>query len=79
VFGVTKDFTYRAALFMAPSVAVASAASDSSTPIVIFFMGILLTLIWPEFGREKLNRKSIIVHLIATILVVVGIVLIQTV
>ncbi len=79
VFGVTKDFTYRAALFMAPSVALASAASDSSTPIVIFFMGILLTLIWPEFGREKLNRKSIIVHLIATILVVVGIVLIQNV
>ena len=79
VFSVTKDFTYRAALFLAPSVALASAASDSTLPIVIFFMGIVLTLIWPEFGREKLNRKSVIVHLIATALVVIGIILIQKV
>lgn len=78
LFGITKDFTYRAALFLAPSVALASAASDSTTPIVIFFMGIVLTILWPKFGREKLNKKSVLVHLIATILVVVGIVLIQS-
>ncbi|MBO4276380.1 EamA family transporter [Candidatus Saccharibacteria bacterium] len=77
VFGVTKDFTYRAALFMAPSVALASAASDSTTPIMIFFMGIVLTILWPNFGREKLNRKSVLIHLIATVLVVAGIILIQ--
>ncbi len=76
-FGITKDFTYRAALTLAPSVALASAASDSATPIVIFFMGILLTLIWPKFGREKLDKKTIQVHLIATVLVVIGIVLLQ--
>lgn len=78
ILGVTKDFTYRAALFLAPSVALASAASDSTTPIIIFFMGIVLTLIWPRFGREKLNRKSVLVHLIATVLVVIGIVIIQS-
>ena len=77
IFNGIKDFAYRFALVSAPSVAIASAASDSSLPIVIFFMGILLTLIWPKFGREKLNRKSIIIHLVATTLVVTGIILMQ--
>lgn len=72
-----QQFTYRAALITAPTVALASAATDSAEPIVIFFMGILLTLIWPRFGREKLNRKTVIVHLIATILVVIGIIILQ--
>lgn len=72
-----KDFTYRGAMVAAPTVAVASAASDSTEPILIFFMGILLTLIWPKFGREKLDKKSIVVHLLATVLVVIGVVLLQ--
>lgn len=75
--GLVKSFAYRAALIAAPAVAIASAASDSVEPIVIFFMGLVLTLIWPNFGREKLDRKSVLVHLAATILVVIGIVLIQ--
>lgn len=75
--GTVKDFAYRIALTTAPTLALASAASDSVEPIVIFFIGILLTLIWPKFGREKLDRKSIIVHLVATILVVTGIILLQ--
>lgn len=74
---VIKDFAYRGALTAAPAVAIASVASDSAEPIVIFFMGLLLTLIWPKFGREKLQKKVILVHLIATILVVIGIVLMQ--
>lgn len=78
VVGVVKTITYRAALTFAPAVALASVAADSTEPIVIFFMGLILTLIWPKFGREKLDRKTILVHLAATVLVVVGIVLIQT-
>lgn len=78
IVGFGKDFAYRAALILAPAVAVASAASDSVEPIVIFFMGIVLTLIWPQFGREKLDKKTVLVHLLATILVVIGIVIIQT-
>lgn len=74
---LVKDFTYRAALTAAPSVALASATSDSTEPIAIFFMGIILTLIWPKFGREKLNKKTVLVHLIATVLVVTGVILIQ--
>ena len=75
--GGVQQFTYRAALVTAPAVAIASAASDSAEPIVIFFMGILLTLIWPKFGREKLDRKTVRVHLVATVLVVIGIILLQ--
>ena len=74
---LVKDFTYRGALTAAPAVAIASVTSDSAEPIVIFFMGILLTLIWPKFGREKLQRKIVLVHLIATILIVIGILLMQ--
>lgn len=77
LIGATKDFAYRGALITAPAVALASVATDSITPIVIFFMGILLTLVWPKFGREKLDRKTVIVHFIATILVVTGIILLQ--
>ena len=77
VLSFIKSTTYRAALMLAPAVALASAAADSTGPIVIFFMGIVLTLIWPKFGREKLNRKSVLAHLAATIVVVIGIVLLQ--
>lgn len=72
-----KSATYRAALMLAPAIAIASAASDAAEPIVIFFMGIILTLIWPKFGREKLNKKSVLVHLGATVLVVIGVILLQ--
>lgn len=75
--GFIKDIGYRGALITAPAVAMASAASDSIEPIVIFFMGLILTLIWPKFGRESLTRKSVAVHLLATILVVIGVILIQ--
>ena len=77
VLNFIKDFTYRGALVLAPSVALASAASDSAQPIVIFFMGLLLTLAWPKFGRENLNKKQIIVHLIAVVLVAAGIILMK--
>lgn len=77
LLGITADFAYRASLVLAPAVAIASAVSDTVEPIVIFFMGLLLTLIWPQFGREKLGRKVVVVHLLATLLVVIGIVILQ--
>jgi len=75
---IVQEISYRIGLIMAPTVAIASAASDSVEPIVIFFMGLVLTLIWPKFGREKLQKKVVLVHLVATALVVVGIILMQT-
>lgn len=77
VVGTIKTFIYRMALVLAPAAALVSATSDSIEPIAIFFMGVVLTLIWPKFGREKLNRKTVLIHLIATLIVVVGVILMQ--
>ncbi|MBR3228781.1 DMT family transporter [Candidatus Saccharibacteria bacterium] len=77
IIGIVADFCYRYALIIAPSVALASAVSDTAEPIFIFFTGIILTLISPKVGREKLNKKAILAHMFATILVVAGVVLMQ--
>ena len=77
IVGVIKSFAYRMALVLAPATALVSATSDAVEPIVIFFMGLVLTLIWPKFGREKLTRRSVIVHLIATVLVAIGVYMIK--
>lgn len=74
---VVRTFAYQLALITAPTIAIVSAATDSITPIMVFFLGVIFTILWPKFGREKLNRKIILVHLVATILVAIGIVLIQ--
>jgi hypothetical protein len=39
-------------------------------------LGIILTLIRPKFGREKLTKRSIAHHAIATGLMVVAIIII---
>ena len=77
IIGIIADLCYRLALASAPAVALASAISDTAEPIVIFFMGILFTLISPKFGREKLDKKTVLVHLVATILVVTGVLVMQ--
>jgi len=77
IIGLIKDISYRTALAIAPSVALVSATADSTEPIIIFFMGLVLTLIWPKFGRETLNSKTVFVHVIATVLVVISIILLQ--
>ena len=45
--------------------------------IFTFILGIILSIIWPKFGREKLKRHVVIAHLIAVILATIGIILIQ--
>ena len=74
---IGKDFAYRGALAMAPVVAMVSATSDTLQPLITFFLGIVLTIIWPKFGREKLNRRTIIFHFLATALVVIGVILMK--
>lgn len=71
------DFLYRLALATAPVVALASVACDATEPIVIFFLGLLFTWISPKFGREEMKKKTILVHLVATVLVVAGILMLQ--
>lgn len=45
--------------------------------IFTFLLGIILSIIWPKFGREKLKRHIVIAHLVATILAAIGIILIS--
>ncbi len=74
---IVKDFTQYSAMIAAPSVALASVVADSSKPVVIFLMGIIMTLLWPKFGREDLSRRAVVVHLAATVLIVIGVFLLQ--
>ena len=72
-----NNLSQYAALLLAPSVAFVSVVGDAVTPVSVFLIGIILTMIWPKFGREKLTFRSIVAHLAATVLVVVGILLLQ--
>jgi len=75
---IIQKFARNYALIIASSIALTSAIIDSTKPIMIFFMGLLFTILWPRFGREKMKRKVILIHLVATILVIIGICLIQS-
>ncbi len=74
---ILKDVMQYSAMIAAPSVALVSVVADSSKPVVIFIMGIIMTMLWPKFGREDLSRRSIAVHLLTTILIVIGVFLLQ--
>lgn len=77
IINTVNLFAKNLALVLASSIALTSAIISSAKPIVIFFLGLLFTLLWPRFGREKMKKKVILVHLIATVLVVIGIYLIK--
>ena len=70
------DFVYRYGLVIGVA-ALASAVTNASELILTFILGIILSLIWPNFGREKLHKHLIIAHIVAVILCVVGIIIIQ--
>lgn len=74
---IVKDFTQYSAMIAAPSIALASVVADSSKPIVIFLMGIIMTALWPKFGREDLSRRAVVIHAVATMLIVIGVTLLQ--
>ena len=68
------EFAGRYALTI-ESPALVSVVSNAGELILVFVLGIILSIIWPVFGREKLNRHIVVAHLIATILAVTGIIL----
>ena len=70
------DFTYRYSLIIGIA-ALSSAITNASELIITFTLGIILSAIWPNLGREKLQRRLIIGHIIAVILCVIGIIIIQ--
>ena len=72
---IFSDLAFRLALVLGP-VALVSAATNSMQLAITFFLGLILTIVWPRFGREQLRRKTILAHLTATGLVIAGIFLI---
>lgn len=76
LFAVAAEMLYRVALLMMP-VAIVGVVATSGQLILTFVAGILLTMIVPTFGREKLERKKIFTHVLAIVLVIVGIILIH--
>ena len=76
VMCVVAEAASRYALIIG-SAALVSVTSNSLELILTFVMGIILSIIWPKFGREKLSRHIVLAHLIATTLAIVGIVMLQ--
>ena len=74
---VGYDACYFTALILAPTIAIAPAIIKTAKPILVFIFGIIFSILWPNFGREKINRRAVSVRLIATTLAVVGVVLMQ--
>lgn len=70
------DFLLRYTLSLTNS-SFATAITNATELILTFILGIILTLIWPKFGREKLDKRNIAAHLVAVIMVIASIIMIQ--
>ncbi len=70
------DFVYRYGLVLGVA-AIASAITNATQLVLTFTLGIIFSIIWPNFGREKLYRHVVIAHIIAVVLCVAGIIIIQ--
>ena len=57
--------------------AVVSAVENVVKLLTTFLLGFVLTIAWPKFGRESLNRRTVIVHCVATLIVICGIVMVE--
>ncbi len=70
------EFAYRAAMILGVA-ALASVVANTAELIITFVLGIILSIIWPKFGREQIHRHIIIAHLLATVLAVIGVIILQ--
>lgn len=68
------EVAWRMGMLAAP-IAIMSVTGNMMQLILTFILGVILTLIWPKFGREKLNKKIVIHHALATSMLAVAIVL----
>lgn len=73
---LVAEFAGRYALIIGVP-ALVSVVSNALEMVIVFVLGIVLSILIPIFGREKLNRRDVMAHLIATILAVVGIIILQ--
>ena len=69
------EVAWRMGMLLMP-VAIMSVMGNVMQLVLTFILGVILTMIWPKFGREKLRKKVILRHAVATVLIVVGVVII---
>ena len=77
VIFLIAEFAGRYALIVGEQPALVSVSCNAIELIAVFVLGIILSIIVPVFGREKLSRHIVIAHLVATILAVTGIIILQ--
>lgn len=73
---ITQDALMRYAMLLG-QVAVISAIENVIKLLATFLFGLVFTIVWPKFGREKLDKRTVIVHFVATLIAVCGIVLVE--
>ena len=76
IMEIGADLLFKLTLLMGP-MALIAAVEMSAELIFTFLFGVILTLLSPKFGREKLTKKNITTHLVAIFLLIIGIILIQ--
>ena len=72
----SAELAIRAAMILGVT-ALVSVTCNAAELIITFLLGIVLSLIWPKFGRENIHRHVVIAHLLATVLAVVGIIILK--
>ena len=65
----------RYALLLAPLSLVQ--VIGSTTTLFVFIFGVLLSLLWPAFGRENLSRRNLLQKGVSGLLIAAGVVLIN--
>ncbi len=76
VIWLFADYGIRKAM-LSEQVAIVSAVNLAVELLATFIFGLVFTILWPRFGREKLNKRTVAAHFIATILAIIGIILVE--
>ncbi len=76
VIWLFADYGIRKAM-LAEQVAIVSAINLAVELLATFVLGLIFTIIWPRFGREKLDKRTVAAHFVATILAIIGIILVE--
>jgi threonine/homoserine efflux transporter RhtA len=73
---LSANLIWRIAILSVP-IALATALENTAQLIATFLLGLVLTIIWPRFGREKLTKRTVSHHLLALAFCILAILLIQ--
>lgn len=74
LINLTGEALWRFGVVLMP-VAIISVTGNVAQLILTFILGVVLTLIAPKFGREKLNKKIVANHALATGVIAIAVVL----